>query len=556
MILEALLEFRDRIEGDVLPAYHKNQSVRWFLDVDENGRFLGFVETGGTRNELAEVPAPYVRRAGTRPPPYLLVDKAEYVLGVHPDEGLTERASQRHEDYVELVRSCGEAADDGHLLAFIKFLKNDLESARSDPATSDMKPGDLIAPRVEETLLTEIRPVREFWQDHQDARASEKSDLEAECLGCGDKKAVARTHPVELKMGPNRPGLITGNEDAFLSYGLEKSEVAPLCHACARRYGESLRHLLERDRHHVYLSDVTWLYWTQEPTDWSLHELIVEPDLESVERLLRSAELGRTTELDTNRFYALVVSSNKSRLVVRSWLELSLDEVRSNLGRYFQNQRVLGGRDERFHGLWSLGGSTVRELDDLPPRFYPLLLAHALTGEPLPMWILQQALARARVEPKGPGVHARASVINLVLLSRPRAEEKREMTPSELSSDHPNPAYHCGRLLAVLDDIQRNAVGAKATIIDRYYGAASTTPGAVFGVLLRGVQNHLGKLRKNSPGLYHHFNGLLGEVMGRLEPGSGFPKTLSMEEQGLFALGFYQQKYTRQSDESEEEERE
>lgn len=111
---------------------------------------------------------------------------------------------------------------------------------------------------------------------------------------------------------------------------------------------------------------------------------------------------------------------------------------------------------------------------------------------------------------------------------------------SELDRDNPSPAYKCGRLLAVLEEVQRTALpGAKAGIVDRFFGTASSAPASVFGRLLRGAQPHLAKLERDMPGAYHRLQQSLEEVMQGL---SGFPRTLSLEEQGLFSLGYYHQR--------------
>ena len=100
-----------------------------------------------------------------------------------------------------------------------------------------------------------------------------------------------------------------------------------------------------------------------------------------------------------------------------------------------------------------------------------------------------------------------------------------------------NPAYRLGRLFAVLEKIQEEASpGLNATIRDRYYGAASSTPVAVFTTLLRLKNAHLKKL---SGGRVASFEKLLGEVLG---PVTDFPKHLPLPDQGRFALGYYHQR--------------
>ena len=123
------------------------------------------------------------------------------------------------------------------------------------------------------------------------------------------------------------------------------------------------------------------------------------------------------------------------------------------------------------------------------------------------------------------------------------------MVDRALQEDHPSAAYHCGRLLALLDGIQRNAISPNVGLVERYYGAASTTPGIVFGNLLHGTQHHLSKLRRDKTGLAVYFDRQLESVMGRLRQ---FPATLSLQDQGLFALGFYHQKSSRAQSDSKE----
>ncbi len=106
-----------------------------------------------------------------------------------------------------------------------------------------------------------------------------------------------------------------------------------------------------------------------------------------------------------------------------------------------------------------------------------------------------------------------------------------------LNADHPAPAYHCGRLLALFANLQRAALGdVGAGVVQRFYSSASQTPGLVLGRLSANARNHLGKLEAK---LAWWYESQLAEIMGRL--GDGAPRILDLEGQGLFALGYYQQ---------------
>lgn len=106
-----------------------------------------------------------------------------------------------------------------------------------------------------------------------------------------------------------------------------------------------------------------------------------------------------------------------------------------------------------------------------------------------------------------------------------------------LDLSNANPAYRLGRLFAALEKIQEEASpGLNATIRDRYYGAASSTPVSVFTTLLRLKNHHIGKL---SPGRATQMEKLLGEILGEV---SDFPRQLALPDQGRFALGYYHQR--------------
>lgn len=112
-----------------------------------------------------------------------------------------------------------------------------------------------------------------------------------------------------------------------------------------------------------------------------------------------------------------------------------------------------------------------------------------------------------------------------------------------LNEAHPSPAYHCGRLMAVYADLQYAALGdVGAGVVQRFYAAASATPALVLGRLARGGQFHLNKLEG---GLTHWYEQRLANIWGRFSEDP--PKTLTLEEQSLFALGYYQQKAARKT---------
>jgi CRISPR-associated protein Csd1 len=154
------------------------------------------------------------------------------------------------------------------------------------------------------------------------------------------------------------------------------------------------------------------------------------------------------------------------------------------------------------------------------------------------MNLLAQAVRRNQAS--NDVTHPRAALIKLVLLSQ---TDPKEDTMVQLDPNNPSPAYHCGRALAVLENVQRLAIpGVGASVVDRFYGAASSAPATVFGPLLKNTRAHLDKLQRDRPGAYQALERRLEEILGQISGSHGFPKTLKLEDQGLFALGYYHQR--------------
>jgi len=108
-----------------------------------------------------------------------------------------------------------------------------------------------------------------------------------------------------------------------------------------------------------------------------------------------------------------------------------------------------------------------------------------------------------------------------------------------LDPENTNIGYRLGRLFAVLEKIQTEAnPGLNATIRDRFFGAASSTPVTVFANLMRLSNHHLSKLEKEKHGLFITRKQMIGEIIC---PVKDFPPHLALEDQGRFAIGYYHQ---------------
>jgi CRISPR-associated protein Csd1 len=164
-----------------------------------------------------------------------------------------------------------------------------------------------------------------------------------------------------------------------------------------------------------------------------------------------------------------------------------------------------------------------------------------LSGLPYPETLLAAVLRRVRAEHEVN--YARAALIKACINRKARWGNpalKEELHVS-LDLTNTNVGYRLGRLFAALEKVQEEASsGLNATIRDRFYGAASSTPVTVFSNLLKLSKHHLAKIENR--GRVVNLEKLIGEIADAIDGVVGFPNHLSIADQGRFAIGYYHQK--------------
>lgn len=558
MLLETLRDYA-REQMDVPPPGYQKQAIRYIIRLAADGTFVECVDTSDPALKVRGIEhlAPHVKRT-VGIAPKLLADTGEYTFGIARDDpkkpSKPERVAAQREAFTELVDQCAAATNEPAVRAVAAFLAGELPTeAELGPnfdasATITFRVND---PDVPEGILPISLPsVQAFWAARRapDAEASASGGMT--CIVCGGTGPVLERHPLKIKGIPGGQilkDLISGNAPAFESYGLTASQIAPTCPTCAEAYGNALNALLASKSTSLWTKELAYAFWTDAKEDEFgpfVIGLIAEPDAHpgEVRELLTSHWSGRqeATSLDPTKFYAAAFGASGARVVVKDWIDTTVGEAKRRLARYFALQELVqwdGSPSTPVPMTW-LANSTVHRKATAPPIVSQSLVRLALAGDPLPLDLLFLAVRRNRAEQ---GVsRERAMLIKMVVGSRDqqRMEEIAQMT--ELDSTVTRPAYLCGQLLATLDRIQRVALGApNATVVDKFYGTASSAPASVFGTLLHGAQNHLHKMRRDRPGAHH----VLEEQLERiLAPMTAFPTTLTLQDQGLFALGFYHQR--------------
>lgn len=559
MILAKLKEYADT-QMDLPPAMYRAQPVRWFINLNADGELEGFTPLGGTgksdKRGLNLTVPDLVRAAAIKPK--LLTDNGEYVLGVSRGDGDAKKVSERHRAFKELTAICLERTQEPAIKAVMRFLDSwqpTKENIESLPTGFD--PTETLTFRVEESLPVDLETVQKFWELYTAGSSEETAEVRqtAQCLVTGEITSVEARMPAKVKGIPggqtSGTSLVSANAKAFEHYGLENSLTSPISRDAAERFTKALNHLIASENSRLYAPPLIYTFWTRQKSAFNPWKLLSNPKPDEVKLLFSSAFSGSESHgVRGKEFYALALSASGGRTVVRDWLETTIPEAQRNLERYFRAQEIIAqdGMSTDHHGIFPLTSSLYRDASkemtaNIPAHFVRV----ALKGGALPLQILESAVRRARAESNL--THPRVAAIKLALSTQAKGEAFMDLT--QLNPDpplHPRDAlaYQCGRLLSELEAIQRAAMGKiNATIVDRYYGSASSTPQSGFAPLLSGVQAHLSKLRKNKGGTFEAKQKVLEEILAHFPLKNGvplFPSSLTVREQGVFAIGYYHQR--------------
>ena len=557
----------------------KSKSVRWAIICNSDGRFLDVVELGDVeqkKNRGQEFPlCPEFERRAKQAGGMseFLVDSAETVV-LYGKEAQTQKVKGKHDFFVGLLRDAGEVMPVLKSLAALLEDQDQLVKLRARLEHAKARPQDKVTFQVDGAFPVESDVWHDWWHKKRQAAGPDRTQKAAGkpmvSFVTGQPVVPLETHPkVEGLAGTG--GLAMGDvlvgfdKQAFTSYGLDQSENAAVSEEDAHAYRTALNDLISK--HSQKLAGAKVVHWfkdkvkpEEDPLAW-LQEGAETEERNAQRRaseLLGSISEGRRADLAGNYYHALTLSGAGGRVMVRDWMEGQFKELVENIRQWFDDLSIVhrkGGRLARDPKFLAVMGATVRELKDLPPPFVAKMWRVAVRSEPIPQPALARALARFKadiVDKDKTFNHARMGLMKAYHVRKARAERKDEDMKQYYNWEHSSPAYHCGGMMAVLAKLQQAALGdVGAGVVQRYYAAASATPALVLGRLVRGGQFHLNKL---DPGLAHWYEERLGSISMQL--GDNVPQTLTLEEQSLFALGYYQQWVdlrTRKSDDNKKE---
>lgn len=449
--------------------------------------------------------------------------------------------------------------------------------------------------------LYERQEIQLFWQQELKDRTRQDTDTgnakRGACSICGQELQMAKKIPVGVKLYKPNP-FHSYNKDSFVSQltgaQIFKKTHLGQCVICGDAIARTLNYLTESENHHkIITQDKTKgklntdspknqfaLFWLKEEQPVKVGETIINPaelmqratlimgsgpsvkeaapppDLSQLENMLNIPWTGTDSaaKIADNAFYLLVLSPNKGRIAVRDWFDVSLDRLQHNLKVFLDAQRIVDtkGIEKRCFGMpevlkaiesANISKEAYKATEIANPNISRGLLRTAYLGEPPPSALLEAAvmcMRNPKIFEKPEIQHIVMSTIKLVLTHRKEGMKEMET----LDKSRVNSGYLCGCLLAILEEAQFRAARWKinTTLVDRFYGSASSAPASVFGTLVsRATTDHFPKIRKNQLG-YQELETRMESVQTAIKEAGGFPKTCALKEQAEFSLGFYHQR--------------
>ena len=600
MILTALNDYYTRLQetdpGSIsLPGYSAEKiSFEIVLGQDGSVRGVNDLRELTGKNLIPKtlsVPASF-KRPGTGAKSFFLWDKTSYALGV---SATSKRCHEEHTAFRAVHQASLAGIDDSGLRALLAFLD------RWEPGSFQQSPhfrahndafadsnivfrldGD-IGPNGTPRYLHQRPAAEAAWSRLQ---ADGERGIVGTCLATGKQAAIARLHPaIKGVNGAQSSGasIVSFNLDSFTSYGKAQGENAPVSEFATFSYTTALNHLLRRskdNRQRLTIGDATVVFWAQADRQSeaqaaeSLFAAFMNPsdsDAQETERLRSAMTFVRdgrplenlATDLrDDTRLFILALAPNASRLSIRFWETDTLAHFAKRLAQHYGDLHLEPTPWRTPPAVWKLQlamapsrrGSEPKS-DDVPPQLAGELTRAILTGSPYPYYLLSAIVMRFRADRDISGT--RVALCKAVLARAARLGYNaisKGAPPVSLDPDNLEPGYLLGRLFSALENTQQAALGKQinATIRDRYYGAASATPAAVFPLLLRNAQHHLSRLRKDKPGFAVQLEKDIGAIVDGF--GTTFPRNLGIEAQGHFAIGYYHQTQARFSRKSSQDE--
>ena len=574
-VIERLVEYYDlqKKAGNIPKIGYTSANVIGVIIFDIHGNLVDIAPLGQGKKAISmDLPVIAGRTVGLKP--NFAGDNSKYVLGVEYDKsGKILKLSQKHFDvYAEWNKNLLSGySQNPYIRAYLTFLDTytpnvAILSSYIDSVLS--RNGSLVFQLDgADEYLHELDEVTSTWEQAY-SRASDDAVI-GRCSITGNQEVIARLH-VGIKGLPKSNGsaaLVSFNGGAFESYGKEQSLNASVGLTAASKYVLAFQKLVRENR--MFLGDLQVLYWavTTVENEYAAvmdklfcmnkavkdkcesddeyrerRKQIDKKNTETIQGILRQyrsglplASIPELNHLDNCRMYLLGFTNDKARVAIRFFKETTFYELVERLIKHHADVSIQYNLDSRalsIKDIVKLAVPPTNKDEDLPATMLRSVAEAVLTGGMYPASLYSGAIARFKVNQSHD--QYRAGIIKACLLRQAeftKNNKLREELTYMLNTESTNLGYRLGRAFAVIEKLQKDA--GNDTLRSSYFASASSTPSVVFPFLLRNANYYV---KKAKSGNYLHK--ILSEI---LETVVEFPAHLSLEDQGKFILGYYQQ---------------
>ena len=597
MILQALYNYYEamRKAHRIATPGLEVKPIRWVIVIREDGTFVRLKDLKDPSDKKSKgqdylVPAG-LKRSGKCPPAQPFWDNRKYILGYEESAEGMSPCTDRLEDFKRVMSEIAEHyPDNASFKAVCRFYDHYLGA--ETPLPEEAHTERILA---SDWMTFQLQGDTELLATQDDAydlaaQAYSTDENLGRCLITGEEKPLAAFHARIVAPGSQAGATIASfNDPAYLSYGKKQGENAPISKYASFAHTTALNDLLRNEQTRYTLGDISYVFWNSILDDPSVNEIFrtvtfegvrnddaQEPsdtDDEQPKRKSKSKKKAPNPTQDTykvleqfkairgnrgkgqhwedeRQFYVLGLTAG-GRITIKYWQQGTVSEIFDRVYQHLVDMNIVswdGFVDEENPPLRSLYGivksvSTPSKSSTFATNLVQSIVESILSGNPYPM-TLQQACIN-RITQERTVSELRAAILKGCINRKARIYKQLKELDMALDKQNDNIAYLAGRLFAVLEQIQQASLGkgVNATIRDRFYASASTRPNMVMGRLIALSNHHLSKLRKEKPGLAVNLEKLLGEIFALIPAEAPtFPATFSLDEQSLFAVGYYHQK--------------
>ncbi|MDR1569990.1 MAG: type I-C CRISPR-associated protein Cas8c/Csd1 [Oscillospiraceae bacterium] len=576
MILQALQTYYKRLAAEegsqaAPPGYAMNP-VAACITLNADGDVVNVLSMMKDKRPIQVLSPLQPKKAGSKPGASFLCEKPPFLFGIYdkPDG-----AAYRFQASRELHEAILTGVDDIGASAVLKFFEKRTQGSfeYSGVDTSCLNTASNVIFRLLEDeyggFMHERPKIRAAWARYSNSEAA-KLDV-GQCLVTGEIAPIARLHGNVSGFGQDKPSLVSFHQKSFKSYEKEDGANAPVSQQAAFEYVTAMNALLQNRKHVVRMAGDKVLFWAErgaqteetligsmlgyEPEERSKDAAVQRVNDETTARkvygVLNSLHSGKKPsdlELDKDVvFFLFGIAANKTRVVVRFFYTSTFGDLIRRIGQHYMDIELdSGAMDARLATPFRILLETAvqRKAENIPPTLEGGLMRSILFGTPYAYGLYTSILNRMRADHSINKV--RVGMIKGYLCRLDRSRNQKEGLTVALNPEETNIGYLLGRLFAVLERAQTDALGTElnSTIVDKYLNSALAAPQTVFPTLLLLFEKHVSKSQK------YYTKKLVQDILGRVSS-DGFPKTLNAEDQGRFTVGYYHQRqalFTKRAD--------